>query len=162
MRYSIYNIHTEKYINCDVYDGVSSCEYLNEKGEYEFWRDPNYTEYVMKYGHHFNEKLSEYASKKMEIKKGDPEHYWTREQVITAMEKMGLSIPMGWRACDAHYLANMAYADYFGSSLPSEELCLKFVHDFMTDPDGYNCKAFFHYTTDIMSLGEFVNWAEML
>ena len=75
---------------------------------------------------------------------------------------MGKEIPIGYKPCDAHYIANMLYADYFGSSLKTEEDVLKMACDYMHDPDGYGSKAFYHYLTDIMVKGYVVNWNEML
>ena len=139
----------------------AKCPYVNSMGEYEFWRDPMYAKYMQEHGHHFSKELAKHASLAMENRDGS-DHNWTREDVVKAFEKIGKTIPNGYKACDAHYLANMFYADYFGSSVKTAEECLVLACDYMADPDGYEGRAFYHYLTDCMVKGHVVNWKEML
>lgn len=113
------------------------------------------------YNDHFSPKLAEYAYKHMDNRDGT-EHYWTRQEVLMALEKMGKSLPADFKPCDAHYIANMLYADYFGSSLKTEEDVLKMTCDYMNDPDGYEGRPFYHYLTDVMVKGQPICWKDVI
>lgn len=137
------------------------CPYVNAYGEYEFWKDPSYQMYINHHGEHFSDNLAKSASQAMENRDGT-EHYWSCADVVKALDKMSKPIPYGYRPCDAQYIANMMYADYFGSSVTSEETILKMACDYMSDPDGYKSKAFYHYVTDLMVKRYVIDWKTMV
>lgn len=126
----------------------------------EFYNNPDYDKYVEVHGKHFSRKLSEHVCSKMENRNGI-EHTWTPEQVENAIMKMGKHLDAAHKY-DAHYLANMAYADYYGSSLTSEPDCIQFAIDFIADPDGYAEKAFTHYISDAMTKCISIDWADFI
>lgn len=121
-----------------------------------YWEDPAYHEYVRKHGEHFSRSLSVWVCSMMENRNGKV-HNWTPEQVDMALSGMGKIIKAAHKY-DAHYLANMAYADYMGRSLKEDADCLQWVADFLEDPDGYNEKAFSHWIVDAMKKCLDVDW----
>lgn len=142
----------------------------DEKAEYEierakekrgrFFDDPEYTKYVAKNGPHFTDSLAEYASGLMDNAKGEPSHHWDTEDVKGAFSRMGLGKPEGATWGDITYSANMAYADYYGSSLTTEAECLKQAFADAADPDGYPGKIFNRWLADVMGKGERIDWAK--
>lgn len=137
----------------------------SEKGKEhgkELWANPYLKEYEKKHGMHFSEKMAEHASKKMKNRNGLA-HYWTRDEVKNAIMSLGIKHPQDVRWCDLQYLANMAYADYFGSSLKTEADCLQWACDYIYDPDGYDGKAFNHYLADLMECEHCdIPWQEVM
>lgn len=135
-----------------------------EKG-HELWANNHLRAYEEKYGKHFSDKLSEYASRMMK-NRDNSSHYWSLTEVKSAFETLGLTLPRCATWGDAHYLANMAYADYItrDKSVFTEDIqAVKYAHLYLTDPDGKTTKAFTHYLADLMDCEECnVNWAEMI
>ena len=145
------------YISCK---GMK-CPNVNMYGQYEFWKDPMYKKYIITYGEHFSPELAKQAGMAMENRDGS-DHFWTREEVKKAFDDMAPMLPNGYKLCDAHYIANMMYADYFGSGAKTESDVLKLAWDYMADPDGYDTKAFYHFLTDIMVKGHVIDWSEVM
>ena len=91
-------------------------------------------EYLGYYGWHFSKKMAEWAISMMERdgKRIDPYPIEEVESMIAPFRnKIG-------NECiyDAWYLANMAKADYLGSSLADKAHVALFVKDTLCDPDG--------------------------
>lgn len=131
------------------------------KEENRFWEDPAHKRYTNAHGEHFNDKLAEWASKRMKNVSGVA-HTWTVEQVRNAFPKIGYDKPQCNTWGDATYAANMAYADYFGVSLKTEADCLLHAHAEMSDPDGYPTKIFSRWLSDVMAQNIMVPWDEMI
>lgn len=146
------------------HNGEEGCEYMNEHGEYEVWRDPDYHEYVNEYGEHFSPKLAEYAS--MELKNVDKSnHYWTRDNVLEAIKAMNKEIPSWMTVCDMQYVANMEYAEHFGvvdAVAKTEADILKIACNEAWSPNTYEGEFFLCYITEIMKKGHYVKFADMI
>ena len=56
----------------------------------------------------------------------------------------------------------MAKADFFGSSLPNEMSVLKFVSDYLGDPDGYESVAFNRFYADTIAKGIAIIWEDVI
>jgi len=63
---------------------------------------------------------------------------------------------------DAVYVANMAKADYFKSSIADEAHLVRFVKDYIDDPDGYEGKALTRFFADCMGKGIGIVWEDMI
>lgn len=120
-----------------------------------------YQEYVDKHGQHFTDELSEFASKRMKNRNG-LFHSWSVSEVKSAFERMGLEKPDKYTWGDAAYAANMAYADFYGSSLKTEQDCLKYSHDLMSDVDGYDGMIMNRYLADLMGKEVKMDWSKYL
>lgn len=143
--------------------GDEGCEYINEYGEYEVWRDPAYKKYVRTYGYHFSPKLAEYASKAIRNVDGT-NHYWDKDSVVGALKNTNRGIPIWATECDMQYLANYQYSEHFysGSVAKTESDILKITLDEVWSPDAYEGEPFLHYITDIMINGDYINFEEMI
>jgi hypothetical protein len=56
----------------------------------------------------------------------------------------------------------MAKADYFGSSIVDEIHLLKFVKDYIDDPDGYEGLPMTRFFADVIGKGIVIDWEDML
>lgn len=126
----------------------------------KYWENPDYHKYVAMHGEHFSRKLSMWVCGKMQNRNGVA-HTWSPEQVEAAITKMGHTLDPKHKY-DAHYLANMAYADYLGHSVKDETDCLQYAIDTFTDPDGYAEKAFTHWIADAMKKCLHIDWQEFI
>ena len=103
--------------------------------------------YLSNYGWHFNRAMQEWAASMMRGKDGKPIKPYTRETLETAAKTYGVELKTE-HIYDALYVANMAKADFYGSSLPDEMRLLKFVDDYINDPDGYEGMPFVRFYAD--------------
>ena len=63
---------------------------------------------------------------------------------------------------DCVFVANMVKADYFGSSIPNEQYLLKFIKDYIDDPDGYDGLPMTRFYADVIGKGVVINWEDMI
>jgi hypothetical protein len=56
----------------------------------------------------------------------------------------------------------MAKADYMGSSIVDETHLLKFVKDYIDDPDGYEGLPMTRFFADVIGKGIAIDWEDML
>ena len=66
---------------------------------------------------------------------------------------------VGYNAC---YVANMAKADFLGSSLPNEQYLAKFVKDYLDDIDGAPTRAMDEYYAKTIAEGIPIIWEDMV
>ena len=118
-------------------------------------------EYLSNYGWHFSKKLCEHAVKKMTDRLGKKITPYTKEQVEALMKQFNVQVENN-EGYDAVYVANMAKADYMGSSITTEQHLMLYVKDFLDDKDGNKTKALDHYYADCIAGGKVVMWEEML
>lgn len=120
-----------------------------------------YSEYIKKYGYHFNNELAEYASRLMENANGQT-HSWTASQVKKSMESLGLEIPNHATIGDVTYAANMYYADFYPDPLKDEASCLKAAYRIANDIDGYEGMIFCRWTADLIGKAISINWENFI
>lgn len=125
-----------------------------------------FQEYLGNYGWHFSKKLCEHAVSKMEKedangnkKKLQP---YTREQVEQMLKQQNIELKNNKSMYDAVYVANMAKADYLGSSIAGEQYVAKFVKDYLDDPDGYDGIALTRYYADCTAKAIPMMWEDYL
>lgn len=119
------------------------------------------SEYLSNYGWHFSKKLCEHAVKKMTDRQGKKITPYTKEQVEALMKQHNIQLENN-EGYDAVYVANMAKADYLGSSITTEQHIMLFVKDFLDDKDGNKTKALDHYYADCIAGGKVILWDEMM
>ena len=101
--------------------------------------------YLAENGWHFNKKTCEDAVRSMKRKgpggKSEPLEPWSREQVDQLLEKYGVKLEnrIGF---DYVYVANMAKADFWTSSLPDESKVAQYVKDVVDDVDAAEGEIF--------------------
>lgn len=120
-----------------------------------------YSDYIKKYGYHFNNALAEYASKLMENANGQM-HSWTVSQVKKSMESLGLEIPSHTTIGDVTYAANMYYADFYPDPLKDEASCLKAAYRIANDVDGYEGMIFCRWIADLVGKAISINWENFI
>lgn len=118
-------------------------------------------EYLSNYGWHFSKKLCEHAVKKMTDRQGKKITPYTKEQVEALMKQHNIQLENN-EGYDAVYVANMAKADYLGSSITTEQHLMLYVKDFLDDKDGNKTKALDHYYADCIAGGKVILWDEMM
>lgn len=117
-------------------------------------------EYLSYYGWHFNKRMCDWAVSKMKNASGPIQPY-TKEVVDAMLKKHGIVLNTE-SDYDAVYVANMAKADYFGSSIVDEQHLAKFIKDFINDTDGYDEVAFTRFYADCIAKGCIIPWEDVI
>jgi hypothetical protein len=116
--------------------------------------------YLSAYGWHFSKKMCDWAVSKMR-KKGEKITPYTKEQTEEMLRKHGVD-SSNFKHYDHVYVANMAKADYYGSSIEDERHMALFVRDFLSDEDGYEGVAFTRFFADCIGGGEIPDWEDVM
>ena len=116
-------------------------------------------DYLSQNGWHFNKKLCEWAISKMkkknQLNKIDKITPYTKDNLETMLKNNNIVIEND-DVYDALYVLNMAKADYHGSSIVEEIGLIRFVKDYLDDPDGYDGVALTRFYADCIGKGEAV------
>lgn len=122
-------------------------------------------EYLAFNGWHFNKKLCEWAVSKMyktgAVRKKEYITPYTKENVESLLKTHGVKLD-GDLGYDAVYVANMAKADFYGSSISDDAHLAKFIKDYVDDPDGYEGIVFTRFYADCIGSGTPIMWEDML
>ena len=91
--------------------------------------------------------------RKNQLNKIDKITPYTKEILDTMLKAHNISIEndVGY---DALYVLNMAKADFHGSSITEESRLIRFVKDYLDDPDGYDGVALTRFYADCIGKGE--------
>lgn len=120
-------------------------------------------EYLQYYGWHFSKRMEEWAASKMYKEINGKRAYitaYTKEDVEALMERSGVECKD--ITYDAVYVANMAKADFLGSSIIDEVHLAKYIKDVCQDPDGYEGMQFTRFYADCIGSGTPINWEDMI
>lgn len=122
--------------------------------------------YISQNGFHFNKKACSYAVSRMKRKnpnsnKLEPIEAWTKEQVEDLLLRNGVTLTDSIMY-DHVYVANMAKADYYKSSLPDEVHMALFVKDTLEDVDGSDELPFRYWLQRCIAMGEPVEFEDLL
>ena len=118
--------------------------------------------YLEFYGWHFSKKMEEWAASKMYKKVGDRKEFiqpYTKESLENLLKGSGIELPVDY---DSVYIANMAKADFLGSSIVDEFHLVKYVKDVMNDPDAYDGMPFTRFYADCIGSGCAIHWEDMI
>lgn len=122
---------------------------------------PEAMENYLRYnGPHFSEKLAKFAISKMRRNRKGIEPI-TKDKLSDMLEESGIRIENG-QLSDALYVANMAFSDYWNSSITEMSQLAKFVKDYIDDEDGYDGIAFNRYIADCARKGIVIPWEDVL
>ena len=118
-------------------------------------------EYLQFNGWHFNKKMCQWASSRMYKGKDTHEYIipYTKEAVESLAKKYNLQFDISY---DAVYIANMAKADFMGSSIPDEAHLILYVKDVITDPDAYDGMPFTRFYADCIGSGTSIPWEDVI
>ena len=113
-------------------------------------------DYLAFNGWHFNKKMCDWAVSKMyKINVAKRKEYispYTKEAVENLLKANNIKLDkdVGY---DAVYVANMAKADFYGSSISDDAHLAKFIKDYLDDPDGYDGIVFTRFYADCIGSG---------
>ena len=123
-------------------------------------RPKDMIKYLSNYGWHFTRKMCEFATKHM-IKGGKRLSALDKEKVDTILRNANVTLENN-QLYDYVYVANMGYADFYGSSIVNDAQLAKYIKDVIDDEDGYDGIAFNRWYADTCKLGIAIDWEEML
>lgn len=121
-------------------------------------------EYLSYYGWHFSKKMVEWASSKMYKKRGETRQYiepFTKESLEELFKVYGFKMECPYEY-DCVYVANMAKADFYGSSLQDERALILYVKNYTEDPDGYDGLPFTRFYADCIGSGVAIPWEDVI
>lgn len=120
--------------------------------------------YLEYYGWHFSKKMCQWAVSRMYKTENGKRQYitpYTKEELDTFLEKQKIELQHN-EGYDYVYVANMAKADFLGSSIPDETHLAKFIKDYVEDPDAYEGMPFTRFVADTVGAGIPIIWSDML
>lgn len=157
-------IIVRKWWNHSVSNNNDTCESGDEfnynKKYYELSKDKDYVSYIKKNGHHFNHKLSEYASEMLKNSNGQ-QHSWSYEQVDKVMNNLGMKIPKEMMG-DATYAANLTYSMFSPYPIKEDIVCFELAYRMLMNPNGYEGKIFDEWVHDMMKKDEAIDWKNFI
>lgn len=118
-------------------------------------------EYLSAYGWSFSKKLCEFAVSKMKDRNGKAIEPYSKEKIDGLLKTYGIQLEND-NGYDCVYVANMAKADYLGSSIPNEQYLALFIKDYIDDKDGYTGKTLTRYLSDVIGSGTTLNWEDYI
>lgn len=113
-------------------------------------------------GWHFNKKMCQWASSRMYKGEAGNKTYitpYTMESLEVLLKKYNVQFETSY---DAVYIANMAKADFLGSSIPDEAHLILYVKDVVSDPDAYDGMPFTRFYADCIGSGTSIPWEDLL
>lgn len=122
--------------------------------------------YFKNFGYHFNAKCCKLAVSDMRRKnpttgkheKIDP---WSKDEVDELLKKHNIVLENNVLH-DYVFVANMAKADFYKSSLPTDKEVAMYVKDYIDDPDAVDGQVFNRWFADRMLQGLPIDWATIL
>lgn len=117
-------------------------------------------DYIENYGFHFNKKAFDYASKSMK-KNGSMVEPYTKEQVDELLTRQGITLKND-KMYDAAYVATMAKADFWKSSIVDESHLALFIKDYLDDEDACGEEPFRRWIADRIGREEPIDWYAIL
>lgn len=117
----------------------------------------NYLQYN---GWHFNKKMCDFAIRNM-YKKGKKLEVLNKDYVDQLLNKFNITLNNN-KLWDYVYVANMAKADFLGSSLVTDQQLASYIKDYIDDEDAYDGMPFSRFYIDTVKKGIPIDWEEML
>lgn len=120
--------------------------------------------YLEFYGWHFSKKMCQWAVSNMyKMVDGKKEYItpYTKEDLDNFLEKQKIHLE-NKHGYDYVYVANMAKADFLGSSISDDVHLAKFIKDYVDDGDAYEGMPFTRFYADCIGSGTPIIWSEML
>lgn len=118
-------------------------------------------DYLSYYGWHFNKKLCDFAIDRMRRTDGERISPYTKEALHSLMTKYGITCKNA-QGYDCVYVANMAKADYYGSSISDEQHLVRFIKDYIDDSDGYEGLPMTRFYADCIGKGICLCWEDFI
>lgn len=124
---------------------------------------PAMINYLRHYGRHFNKKLCDFATKRMQSNEDDEKEFKpiSKEKVDTILSNYNIKLKNN-QLYDYVYVANMCKADFYGSSIEDDKHFALYIKDVIDDVDGYDGLVFNRWYADMCRKGIAIDWEEML
>lgn len=119
--------------------------------------------YLQYYGWHFSKKMEEWAASKMIKEVGNKKQNitpYTLEDVKSLFTRTGVKLDD--ITYDSVYIANMAKADFFNSSIGDETHLALYIKDVCEDTDAYEGMIFTRFYADCIGSGRPIQWEDMI
>ena len=118
--------------------------------------------YLRYNGPHFNSKLLEFAVSHIKAAGDVKITPFTKQEIDQKLKFTGTILKQN-QLYDHVFVANMCKADYWGESVPKDDvhLCLH-IKNLIDDPDGYDGLPFNRWYVDMCRKGIVINWEEMV
>lgn len=117
--------------------------------------------YLESNGWHFSKKMCEYAVSKMKDRNGNKVDMYPKEKVDQILKTYGITLKRDIMY-DATYVCNMARADFWQSSIPTEQMLALYIKDYINDEDAYDGMPFTRYYADCIGSGTPLDWEELI
>jgi hypothetical protein len=117
--------------------------------------------YLMHYGKHFSKKMYEWAVKLMYKKDTEKINTVTKEEYRNKLAQYGIHLENDV-LYDGMYVLAMVEADFYKSSVPTEEHKYRYVKDVIDDVDQVDGFIFNRFYADCMLKGIPIDWEEMI
>lgn len=117
--------------------------------------------YLGTYGWHFSKALCDEAVSRMKDRNGSHIQSRSKEEVEDMLLKAGIELKNNV-LYDATYVANMAIADYYGSSITDMTHVAYFVRDYLDDADGSPTRALDEYCGRCIGAGCPIQWSDVI
>lgn len=131
----------------------------------DMYNTPDKAAYLAENGWHFNKRACEDAVRMMKRKgpggKAEPLDPWNKEQVDELLQKYGVKLE-NKIGHDYVYVANMAKADFFKSSLPDEQKVAQYIKDVVDDIDAAEGEIFIGWYAKTIARRMPVDWGSWL
>lgn len=118
-------------------------------------------EYMSNYGRHFSKPLYLWAVSMMRGRDGKRPEPVEKTALADKLKAAGVTVERDY-GYDVPYAYMMGRADYLGSSVTDEAHLLKFVKDYLDDPDGADTRAFDEFYAKTIALGVPIDWTDVL
>lgn len=133
---------------------------------YDFYRPIAMSRYLSFRGWHFDKKTCDYAVSLMKKKNPatgrlEPIEPMSKDQVDELLAKHGVKLENN-TLYDYVYVANMARADFYKSSLPDDKSLALFVKDSVDDPDAADGTIMRRWYATMVANGCGVEWSDFL
>lgn len=131
----------------------------------DMYNTPDKAAYLAENGWHFNKRACEDAVRMMKRKgqsgKAEPLDPWNKEQVDELLQKYGIKLE-NKIGHDYVYVANMAKADFYKSSLPDEQKVAQYIKDVVDDIDAADGEIFIGWYAKTIARRMPVDWGAWL
>lgn len=118
-------------------------------------------EYLSVYGWCFSKKLCEHAISELKDKNGNKIEPLTKEYIDNLLNSNRLTLEND-NGYDSVYIANVAKAKLFGSSIVSEQHLAQYIKDIIDDKCNYAGFALTRYYADIIGSGKALIWEDFI
>lgn len=116
--------------------------------------------YLSYYGWHFTRKMCEFAVQMMQ-KGGSIINPLDKSSVDNYLQNANITLEHN-KLYDYVYVANMAYSDFYGSSIQNDIQLARYIKDYIDDEDAYDGMPFSRFYIDTVKKGIPIDWEEMM